>query len=75
MDVTKEALEEFNIDNQRSSACYEREIADLKQQRDDLLGICKELMEKADDGSAAFDDPVPGSIYLRAEAAIAKAKT
>ena len=44
----------------------------LKQQRDDLLVLCKEFMEIADDGSARFDDPEPGSIYLRAEATIAK---
>ncbi len=37
-----------------------------------LLNLCKEFMEMADNGSAAFDDPEPGSIYLRAEAAIAK---
>ncbi len=48
------------------------EYSTLKQQRDDLLALCKEFMEKADDGSADFDDPEPGSIYLRAEAAIAK---
>lgn len=40
----------------------------------DLLKICEEFMEIADDGSAAFDDPVPGSIFLRAEVVIAKAK-
>jgi len=40
----------------------------------DLLEACEGLMEKADNGSADFDDPVPGSIYLKAIAAIAKAK-
>ena len=40
----------------------------------DLLGLCEEFMVIADDGSARFDDPQPGSIYLRAEAVIAKAK-
>lgn len=39
----------------------------------DLLELCEEFMERADDGSADFDDPVPGSIFLRAKAAIAKA--
>ena len=39
-----------------------------------LLKVCEGLMEKADNGSADFDDPVPGSIYLKAKAAIAKAK-
>ena len=47
-------------------------IESLKQQRDDLLVLCKEFMEIADDGSARFDDPEPGSIYLRAQATIAK---
>ncbi len=42
--------------------------------RKKLLDMCKEFMEKADNGSADFDDPEPGSIYLRAEAAIAKAE-
>ena len=45
----------------------------LTQQRDDLLAVCKRFMEIADNGSAAFDDPEPGSIYLKAESAIAKA--
>lgn len=40
----------------------------------DLLGLCEEFMKKADNGAADFDDPEPGSIYLRASAAIAKAK-
>lgn len=40
----------------------------------DLLEACEGLMEKADNGSADFDDPVPGSIYLKAIAAISKAK-
>ncbi len=31
----------------RSVSCYEREIKDLKQQRDDLLEACK-AQEKAD---------------------------
>lgn len=48
---------------------------DLKQQRDDLLELCKEFMEKADNGSADFDDPAPGSIYLRADAIIKKAQS
>lgn len=39
----------------------------------DLLEVCKGLMEKADNGSADFDDPEPGSIYLKAKAVIAKA--
>ena len=39
----------------------------------DLLKLCEEFMEKADDGSADFDDPEPGSIYLRAKAVITKA--
>ena len=34
--------------------------------------LCKEFMKMADNGSAAFEDPEAGSIYLRAEAAIAK---
>lgn len=40
----------------------------------DLLEVCKGLMEKADNGSADFDDPAPGSIYLKAIAVIAKAE-
>lgn len=40
----------------------------------DLLKACEGLMEKADNGSADFDDPMPGSIYLKAKAALAKAK-
>ncbi len=40
----------------------------------DLLEACEGLMEKADNGSANFDDPEPGSIYLIAKAAISKAK-
>lgn len=40
----------------------------------DLLEACEGLMEKADNGSADFDDPEPGSIYLKAIVAIAKAK-
>jgi hypothetical protein len=40
----------------------------------DLLELCEEFMEIADDGSARFDDPVLGSIYLRAPITIAKAK-
>ncbi len=43
--------------------------------RKELLTACKGLMEKADNGSADFDDPEPGSIYLKAIAAIAKAGT
>jgi len=39
-----------------------------------LLGLCEEFMERADDGSAEFDDPVPGSIFLRAKAAIEENK-
>ncbi len=38
--------------------------------RKELLGLCEEFMVIADDGSAKFDDPEPGSIYLRAEEAI-----
>lgn len=49
-----------------------KSYAVLKQQRDALLDACKGLMEKADNGSADFDDPEPGSIYLKAKAAIAK---
>jgi len=40
----------------------------------DLLAICEEFMDISAVGSAAFDDPLPGSIFLRAEAAIAKAR-
>ena len=40
----------------------------------ELLELCEEFMEIADDGSARFDDPEPGSIYLRAEAVITRAK-
>ena len=40
---------------------------------DELVTVCKGLMEKADDGSASFDDPEPDSIYLRATKALAKA--
>lgn len=47
----------------------------IEQQRDDLLNLCKEFMEIADDGSAAFDDPAPGSIFLRAKAVIANCQT
>ncbi len=40
----------------------------------DLLAACKLLMELADDGSAAFDDPHDDSPYLIAQAAIEKAE-
>jgi len=40
----------------------------------DLLAACKEFMLIADNGSAAFDDPLPDSPYLKAKAAIAKAE-
>lgn len=46
----------------------------LEARNKDLLAACEGLMEKADNGSADFDDPVPGSIYLKAKVAIAKAK-
>lgn len=42
--------------------------------RKELLDLCEEFMERADDGSADFDDPAPGSIFIRAEAVIAKEK-
>ncbi|KKN21080.1 hypothetical protein LCGC14_0929060 [marine sediment metagenome] len=32
---------------QRSITCYEREIAELKQQRNDLLSVCKNFVEMA----------------------------
>ena len=41
---------------------------------EDLLTACQDLLELADNGSAAFDDPEPGSPYLKAEAAIEKAQ-
>lgn len=53
---------------------YGEEIARRWNSQPDLLEACEGLMEKADDGSADFDDPVPGSIYLKASAAIVKAK-
>ncbi len=53
-------------------ACDRLETSEAS--RIELLNLCKEFMEKADNGSADFDDPEPGSIYLRAEAAIAKAE-
>ena len=59
---------------QKSSKCYEREIAELKQQRDDLLAVCEELMKEADDGSARFDDPEPDSVFIKAKQVIANAK-
>jgi len=65
---------DWNTEKGKANAELIASAPDLKQQRDDLLGICKEFMEKADNGSADFDDPEPGSIYLRAEAAIAKCK-
>ena len=40
----------------------------------ELLEACKALMKDADNGSARFDDPEPGSIYLQAAEAIAKAE-
>lgn len=51
------------------------EVAQTFQQRDDLLALCKEFMEKADNGAADFDDPEPGSIFLRAKAAIASVRS
>ncbi len=39
-----------------------------------LLEACKELLELADDGSAAFDDPEPDSPYVKAKAAIQAAE-
>lgn len=39
----------------------------------DLYDACKELLELADNGSAAFDDPLPDSPYLKAKAALKKA--
>ena len=44
----------------------------LEADNKELLGLCEEFMEIADDGSARFDDPEPGSIFLRAQATIAK---
>ncbi len=51
-----------------------RETAHLIAAAPALLEACEGLMEKADNGSADFDDPEPGGIYLRALAAIAAAK-
>ena len=47
---------------------------ETKQQRDDLLAACKGLMEEADNGSARFDDPEPGSIFIKAKQAIEEAE-
>ena len=45
MDNTKDALSEFNnvnyVDDRRSTACYEQEITELKQQKNDLLTGCQ----------------------------------
>ena len=41
---------------------------------EELLKACEELYALADNGSASFDDPEPGSPYLKAKAAIDKAK-
>ena len=46
----------------------------LEQAAPDLLAACEELYALADNGSASFDDPEPGSPYLKAKAAIEKAK-
>ena len=60
----------FYIHEKPCPDCLDR----VESIKTDLLGLCEEFMEKADNGSADFDDPEPGSIYLRAEAIIAKAK-
>ncbi len=49
-------------------------IKNLESINKELLGVCEEFMERADDGSADFDDPAPGSIFIRASAIITKAK-
>ena len=51
-----------------------KQIKQLEANLKDLLEACEGLMKKADNGSADFDDPHPGSIYLKAKDAIAKAK-
>lgn len=40
----------------------------------ELLKACKDLMKDADNGSARFDDPEPGGVYMRAFEAIDKAE-
>ena len=64
LEASRERKDEYWIEREKQ----------LEASRKELLTLCEEFMVISDDGSAKFDDPVPGSIYLRAEAAIEKHK-
>ena len=68
----------FEAKGRLVAKCWRKDVAEILlnilNSQPDLLKLCEEFMEKADNGAADFDDPEPGSIYLRAEATIAKAK-
>lgn len=63
--------------NERSAACYEREITELKQQRDDLLRACKRTLgamscDELNNGQV-FNDDLRKEVKNEAETAITKA--